>query len=419
MLSKINAKLKYKRKLSLEESNKKFYILNGLFFTIMMNLFNPFLGKFLDRVGGTNLHFTLYKALPGLVALFTTLPGLYLINSTKSKKKTMFNFFVFSRLFLLLIALIPLFPAQYQPFAFVVLITLRYFPESVSLTSLQSFTGDIFRERNRASAIASKNRFSVLAQLLVSLFLFFILNFVSKGSSIIHFYQLLFVTAFVFSIFELYFFRKLNSLEENENKQSSSKINFKEMIKTIGTAENKSFYRFVVCSLIFHFGWQMGWPLFEIYQIKYLKASEQWLITFNVISSLVMFFGYKFWNKKIYTQGNKKIMAITTMGMAATPILFALSPNLYVLACMNIVTGFFTSGTVTVLLSSLLEVAPEKNRILYIGLHATFTNLTLCIAPLVGNFVHEGFNIYAALILSGIIRLAGSTAFFINNRKEI
>ena len=61
-----------------------------------------------------------------------------------------------------------------QPILFVILIALRQFPESVSLSAFQSFTGDIFSDKKRVSAISSRNRLSVIAQLLTVLTVFFI-----------------------------------------------------------------------------------------------------------------------------------------------------------------------------------------------------------------------------------------------------
>ena len=244
-------------------------------------------------------------------------------------------------------------------------------------------------------------------------------------------YQTFFIISFILGVLEIYTFTKLKektndeSIEYKEiayeagstlgnNSFSESLSETMNILK--GAFKNKNYMSFMVCSLIYHFGWQMGWPLFATYQINYLGATEGWIAILSVISSIVMFFGYKFWNKIIDKKGNPPIMAITTLGMSLTPLLFAISPNLYVLSIATIITGAFTSGTVTVLLNSLLEVSPEKNRILFIGLHVTLTSITLSISPIVGNVIHNHFNIYAALCVSALFRFLGSMAFFIRNK---
>lgn len=102
--------------------------------------------------------------------------------------------------------------------------------------------------------------------------------------------------------------------------------------------------------------------------------------------------------------------------MAATPIMYAWSPNLYVLTVAGIIMGFFTSGTTTTVLSSLLDEAPEKNRLMYVAIHATMTNLTLSIAPLLGDFVLKHSNIYIVLYAVAAVRFIGSLAFCIRER---
>lgn len=161
----------------------------------------------------------------------------------------------------------------------------------------------------------------------------------------------------------------------------------------------------------------MGWPLFSIYQIEYLGADEWWLTLLTVSSSIIMFFSFGYWKNLIHKKGNSYVMSTTTLGMAATPILFALSPNLYIITITGLITGFFTAGTITVLLTALLEVTPDKNRLLYIGVHVTLTNITLFLAPLLGDFILNHTNIYLALCATAFFRLIGSIAFFIRNKK--
>ena len=125
--------------------------------------------------------------------------------------------------------------------------------------------------------------------------------------------------------------------------------------------KNKEFIIFLSCSMLFHFGWQMGWPLFSIYQIKYLGATEAWITVSNVSSGIAMFMSYGYWERLITKKGNCYAIALATTGMAATPIMYAWSPNLYVLTLAGIIMGFFTSGTTTTILTSLLVCSGSRN----------------------------------------------------------
>ncbi len=104
------------------------------------------------------------------------------------------------------------------------------------------------------------------------------------------------------------------------------------------------------------------------------------------------------------------------MGMALTPLLYIVSKNLIVMSIVAVATGIFTSGTLTVLLSGLLEVLPSKERTVYMGFYNTFINLSLAIAPMVGHAFMQGKGIIFALYMTAIFRLFGGIAFIIRSK---
>ena len=401
-----------KRELSTQDHNIMYYVLNGILFTIVVNLYKPFAAKFIFRLGGSESDVSLSTSLPGLIAVFVTIPGLIMMSNTSDKKKSMMRFFLGSRLFLLSFALIPFFPSAMQPMAFVILSSLMNVPESISTTALQSFSGDIFLSEIRPTAISARNKFSTLAQIISAYLIGIVLKgFGDSGDDIIKVYQIFFILAFIIGLLEIYTFNKIKETS------CSPKININLKESFIEIFSNKQFNIFLVCSLLFHFGWQMGWPLFNIYQIKYLGADEWWLTILSITAAIVMFFSYGFWKKLIHKKGNSYVISTATFGMAATPVLFALSPNLYIITVTGLITGFFTAGTITALLTLLLEVTPDKNRILYIGVHVTLTSVTLFLAPTLGDFILSHTSIYFALCASAFFRLIGSIAFFVRNKK--
>ena len=207
-------------------------------------------------------------------------------------------------------------------------------------------------------------------------------------------------------------FRKLDYIPS----ESIEPIKFKGSFKTV--FKNKRYTKFVLSSTIFHFGWQMGWPLFSIYTIKTLGADEFWLSIITVGSALVMLFSLRIWPRLIERYGNEKIAYICTFGMAITPLLYILSKNLIVLSIFSSLSGVFTSGTITVLFSDMLEVIPSKNRIIYVGYYNVLTNITLAISPLVGHYFYDKMGIVIALLVAMSFRILGGIAFMIRERSE-
>lgn len=392
--------------------NIKCYVLNGMLTTIVIAFYKPLAQKFISRLGGTAFHISLYNSLPGLIAFLTTIPGIIFLSRTTKKKYIIAGSFFMSRIFILLFAFVPLLPDEYKPITFVLLVGFMNFPESVSNTAMQSFSADIFSGNDLSAAITSRNKYSALVNFSTALILGQIITLLGHSEKkIIELYQIFFITAFIISTIEIAMLCKIKEIKA----PSKEKIDIKILPEVF---KNKIFMKFMVCSLLFHFGWQLGWPIFSVYQIEYLKANEAWLSIISVSSGLMMFASSGLWRKMIINKGNQYCIAFAAVGMAMTPVLFVLSPNLYIMTGVGIITGFFTAGTVVTILNSLLETSPDQNRIMYVAVHSALTNLTLFAAPLVGNIIYKNTNIYTALYACAVFRFIGSFAFILRNKKE-
>lgn len=394
--------------------NMKYYILNGVLYNIVVSLYKPYAQKFIYRLHGNDFYVSLYNALPGFIAIFAIIPGIILINKASSRKRIILGSFMASRMFILLFAVVPFLPVQYQAFTFVLLTSLMNFPDSISQTALQSVTGEIFDGDDCAAAITSRNKYLTFVGTITLIVLAAVLKCFGKSDGlIINIYQIFFVLAFILAIAEIWTFSRLKQVKATQIKHVNLKKVLPEMIK------NKKYVVFTICSLIFYFGWQMGWPIFNIYQISKLGADEMWLTISNVISNLVMVLSFNYWKRLIIKKGNAYTIIFATFGMAITPLLYAVSFNLYVFTFMGLATGFFTAGTVVVVLSSLLEVVPDEDRDIYVAVQVTLTNITLAVSPLVGNFFLSISNIYIALVAVAIIRFVGSFAFYIRRKRNL
>lgn len=392
---------------SLYQNNLHYYVLYGLTYELILNLYGPFATKFLTRIGGTDFHISLLNSVPGFVMLLVLIPGILLLRNLKIKKTTGIMIAI-SRGFLLLYASVPFLPPLIQPMAFIAITALISVPNTIYSSSFQGLIGDLFEPEERARAIATKSKYGVFIVISVTLLTGQLLTLLPQTEDQrILLYQVFFVVAFLFTGLELHFFKRLTVIHQTINASGEFKVVIKEIFS------NRRFLGFLICSLIFHFGWQMGWPLFSIYTIKNLGANENWLAIISISSLITMFFGYTQWPRLISKYGNATITAICAVGMSFTPLLYIISKDLYMLTAMAAITGIVTSGMLTVLVSSILEVVPRENKMLYMGVYTTFTNMTLTIAPIIGHTFLESRNIQFALAMTTFFRLLGAGTFVI------
>lgn len=392
--------------------NLKIFILFGIFFELMNVFYNPYAMKFLERIGGSEFHISLVNSTKGIIMIFTSLPAAFLLNKIINKQKATLLIVLAMAIIILSMAFIPFLSSESQVLAFITIMTLLMVPISFFTISYQNITGEIFPLR-RARVLSKRSIYTIVFTTIVTLLTGFIFRYLAKDNSdYIIIYQFFHILAFLSGLTAVIIFSKIKYIPTKNNDLIVFKGSLKKVFK------NKRYKKFVLSSTIFHFGWQMGWPLFSIYTIKTLGADEFWLAIISVGSAIVMLFAHRMWPRLIEKFGNEKIAFICTLGMALTPIFYALSKSLIVLVVFSTSTGFFTAGTITVLFSDMLDVIPEHNRTIYVGYYNVLTNITLAISPLVGHFFFEKKGIVFALIITSVFRFLGSIAFMIRERSE-
>lgn len=392
--------------------NLRVFITFGILFEIMNVFYNPYAMKFLERIGGNEFDISLINSTKGVIMIFTALPAAFFINQILDKQKITANAVLVMAFIILSMVFIPIFPSEYQVLVFIILMTLLMIPIAVFNISYQNITGEVFPNK-RARVLSKRSIYTIIFTTIVTLTSGFIFRyFASNNDDYIFIYRIFYLLAFVAGVSAYFMFKKIHYTPKENNELIPFKGSLKKVLK------NKRYKKFIISSTIFHFGWQMGWPLFSIYTIKTLGADEFWLAIISVGSAVVMLIAHRIWPKLIEKFGNEKIVFVCTLGMAMTPIFYVLSKNLVVLTIFSTSTGFFTAGTITVLFSDMLAVTPKSNRAIYVGYYNVLTNITLAISPLVGHFFYEVKGIVFALIITSIFRLIGSIAFMIREHSE-
>ena len=380
------------------------FIIYGLLYDAVLNLYKPFATKYLERLGGTNLHITLYNSLPGMVAVIVLLPSLFILSRFKKKRQVTAVFILAGRLLILAMSFIPMFEPELRPLIFVGLIALLNFPEAVSQSSMQSILGSMFSGQQRALALSTRNQFGNFFIMLVTLLSGLILSFIPKNEGQRMFcYQVFFVLAFLTGIAEIRYFLKMDEKNNKEHvpvEQSPAKPS-----DIAGIFKDKKFMLFAVCSILFYISYHGGWAISSIYTIKTLGANEMWMAVTAVVSGLVSFFSATWWSRYISKKGNERALALACYIMGINSLLIAISPNLYFLLVQSAVNGFGVIGLNTTLLNGLIINTPDKNRLLYIGVYNTMVNFSLGISPVLVQIFMDATSVRVALFLVGFLRL--------------
>jgi len=395
----------------LRGTNVWIFVMYGLLFDTVSNLWRPFSAKFLERLGGGELEIALLSALPGLVAAVVLLPGAMLFRRFTNKQRATAMFIIISRALLLGIALVPALPASIRPMLFVVLVAIMNCPDALSQTSLQSFLGTVFGGNTRGQAIAMRTKFGQAIIPVVSIITGLMITFLpNTEAQRIVLYQIFFVVAFLFGVLEVMMFSRLKVTRPDPSpmKESASKPPSDLALLPI-IIKDKRFLAFLVPAITFLFTWQAGWPLVAIQQVMIIRATEMWFAIFALASGLAAFVSGGLWQLWLRKYGNNTVILISTAMLSVNMFLFPITPNVQLMALLSIFTGFSAIGINASLLNGVLEATPDDNRMVYLAFYNTAVNISLFVAPFFAHALLSRIGTQNAMFVVGFMRVVATT----------
>lgn len=402
-------------------------ILEGIVFTMIFNLYSPFIQMFAKRMGGTDLHTALINAAPPLVAVFVLVPCGILIERINKKKQTVMVLLSIVSLFYATIAFVPVIPHEGKVLVFVILIGLMNWPGALYLTTWQSYFADNFRGSYANRVYTVRSRFSTLFGLLTVLITGILLTSIPKSDAERLFvYQIFYGVCFALTLLQIYLFSRV----KNRKWHSSGMIDSKKPVEKTyrmfdretfsNMFKNKRFIIFCICGLVFHFSWQMAWPLFFIYNTDYALLNELQFGFLSVATGAATFLSLSVWNRLVEKKGSKLALVFGAVGLAMSPMPYTMMLSFPILIMANVATGVALGGFNLSLFLSLLDTLPKEKKTVYISVFNTIISITGFLAPLTGLWIFNRTNIFLAMAIAGALRLVGSLLYFIQwHRSKI
>lgn len=384
--------------------NEKMSIYHGMASAVAQNTSNSYIPIFaMTILGATNYQVGLISSLPPLVALVMTLPAAILLNRAIEQKKLVAFSVVAARFIFLLIAFVSYVPGSFGSWLLLGLIATMSIPNTMANMGWQSFIGNLIEENRRAQFFSDRNRLLTIVGLIVTLTIGVVMKDMTTNKLA---YQILFMFTFVVGLVELYFILKHDEPKreiQDEKKRAMDWSIFK----------HKQYVLFLAVALLFNFGWQMAWGLFNIYNVRYAEATIFWISMFNVANMLAQIFSFGLWKKWSQKYGNMRVFVWVAFGMSTAPLLTVLSTNLYYLTAMMMLSGIFVSGTVLILFNLLLENSPKEVRTYCITTYNVLLAIIAFTAPQIGIWLLETYAMDIAMYTSTVMRFLAAVCFLV------
>ena len=384
--------------------NEKVSIYHGMVSIIAVNLAGNFFPIFAIAIlGASNYQVGLISSLPPLVALVMTIPAAILLNRLQQQKKTVALSVFWARILFLLLAGVVFIHSSYQAWAFLIIVALMNVPGTISTIGWQTLISGMIEEDRRGAFFSDRNRLLTIVGMVTTLMIGILMKKHTEDGAA---YQILFMIAFLFGLFEVFFLLKHKEKAElkPDNKKKNSSMDW-------SIFQDKGYKWFLITALCFNFSWQMAWGLFNIYNVKYAHATILWISIFSVANQLVQVFSFPLWKKLAEEKSNTLMLVWVAAGMATAPFLTILSTNLVYLTVVQMTSGFFVSGTTLLLFNLLLEKSPNEKRTYCITTYNVLLSFVAFIAPQIGIWLLEVTGMQKSMGINSLLRLISAFVF--------
>lgn len=395
----------------LKNPNHKWNNLSGIAAAASVSIINPYFPKLVERLGGGDIELAYLHSLPALFSLFALIPGAILIDIVGKRRATTI-FMASHKLFYIMMGLLPFLPdTMPRALIFACLVAAMNLPGAIYANGYNSSLADLFLVEERGAALSLKSRYSEITRLLVTAISGYLMSLPNNNGEAILLYQIFFVVAFLIGILEVAAFRQFQFPRIEAPRMKWNEIWGAIRQSFHFAVTDKAFKKYVVVSLLFYFGWQMGWPLFSIYQVKVLKASEAWFSIYSIAAAITSIVGSTIWMKILDKIPANLAIITATFGMSLTPVIYVFCTTLESLIIANVISGFFIVGTSVSLTMLILAYTPSENRTTIMSIHATLVAISQSFIPVLSVKVVEITNLTTAFYVSGAMRFVGCLAF--------
>lgn len=380
------------------------------------NAASPFLPVFLTRLGATPVQVGLLTSMPGFTGLILALwVGRFL-----QRQKNIVPWFSFSRLLVIsayaLTGLAPfIFPDNILILVVLLIWALATLPQtmvavgfSVVMNAVSGPEGryDLMSRRWSILGITTAITVALAGQVLDRI------NFHLN-------YQLVFLGLSLGGLISYYFSSRIQ-IADSEQVQASPRGSILSSLRGYYQliSQEPPFVSFTIKRFVYLFGITLGTPLFPLYFVRQVKASDAWIGLLYTAQTAILVVGYFYWSRQSRRKGSRFVLLITTFCVAMYPGLIALTKNQPIIFIISSVLGIFQAGIDLVFFDELMRTIPPRYSPTFVSLAQSIQYLASILAPLVGTFLSELIGLNGALFFSTGVRLIGFLMFFRKDHRN-
>jgi MFS family permease len=223
-------------------------------------------------------------------------------------------------------------------------------------------------------------------------------------------YQVLFIALSVGGLLSYYFSSKI-VLPEAPQPAPAEKTGERRSGMLALIRSNPDFARFSTQRFVYQFGMLLATPLFPLYFVRQVQASDAWIGFINTSQTAVLLVGYYFWPRLSRQRGARFVLLAATAGLAIYPALAASTTQVVLIAVFAGMAGIFQAGIDLVFFDELMKTVPVEYSATFVSIAQGLNYLAAILAPLAGTFLSDQIGLGGGLLVAAGVRVAGFLLF--------
>ncbi len=375
-------------------------IMDGVAFSIMAGLTQPFWGAFAVKLGATDYMLALLSSLPALVTLSSQIPAAILIDKYDNRLKPTLLAATMTRLSYLIFALLAVIPGNplTKAWVFIIVFALRNFPGTMCDTAWTSMMGEMFPPKLRGRVFSERNMLITMVSLLATVVAGPFLDIMPWPYN----YGVLYSISFAAVMVSVYYLTRLREapVSNQKKKESGSRLQaFRLVLK------DRVFATYLKAMILLNIGFHIPASLWTILWVRRMGLSNAWLGAFTISSGIASFASYTFWGRLSEKHGNMKILALGSTGHMLFPLLYGRLQYPIVHLLVHAFNGFVGAGHNLGAFNALLDISPAETRPNYIAAYNIVQGLSAFVWPFLGVWIYRHIGLSPTLDIVFLIRL--------------
>ena len=173
----------------------------------------------------------------------------------------------------------------------------------------------------------------------------------------------------------------------------------------------RAFVTFTSKWFVYKLGSMLSLPLFPLYYVRGVHATDAWIGIKSFSQTVVMPLGFFLWSLQRKARGSRRVLLWTMFGLAIYPALTASTQRVEWIALYAGLAGILLAGLSLVFFDEQMKTIPVQYSAIFVSLIITLEYLSAVVAPMLGTLLANYVGLGGALVASALVRLVGFGLF--------